>query len=557
MVFSKKISLIIISIVLGLSLIAGVTTAIVVTQPKTDAYIGTESSLSIGNLLNSNGTAINQTTYNTLIERIGAIGTVSGTQQASAINGGDPVIFQMGGSYWQVVYRTGDYITVWLCEPYTRGSAGSGSVYSYNSSNLRTTANNRHSSLINNYPMLVLTTNGGIVATPNIMEDATGTNWQSTQDKYNRLSGVALDDGFWIPSYTEISSLWGVDNNSRGCDYSSANRYWTRTKYSESNNSVWALDNDGSGGATSGMSNSYGIRFATHLSLINMQNYFYTVKFSSPNGSISSNAVSNSSYNLYYAPNSVAILTATPNENYGFVSWVNYNTGQVLSTDNILMLTITSDMSITANFSAYITIHNGTSQIPNYKIANDEAQMTMKLMIYPDTGQFINSISFDNINFYPIDSWRASIYGACPFALYTEYFITANSNYFGLSFDFVTYEKAINIYVTTTTTPYGNLDVPNDGASVSGVAVSSTKGGSVTMVGNNLDEMEDTDYITCVAKVCLQGYEFKGWYNANDMETCLSTSESTNFTKAQIEDSQIVAVFEPIENDSINDDVNN
>lgn len=59
MVFSKKISLIIISIVLGLSLIAGVTTAIVVTQPKTDAYIGTESSLSIGNLLNSNGTAIN------------------------------------------------------------------------------------------------------------------------------------------------------------------------------------------------------------------------------------------------------------------------------------------------------------------------------------------------------------------------------------------------------------------------------------------------------------------------------------------------------------------
>ena len=121
---SKRLSLIIISIILGLSLIAGITTAIVVTQPKTDAYEGAEEDVSIGNLLAEDGSLRNPATVTILLDKIDAIGSVSGVVTAQNINNGNPLIFEMGevnGNpiYWQVVYRTGDYITVWMCEPYT------------------------------------------------------------------------------------------------------------------------------------------------------------------------------------------------------------------------------------------------------------------------------------------------------------------------------------------------------------------------------------------------------------------------------------------------------
>ena len=93
---SKRLSLIIISIILGLSLIAGITTAIVVTQPKFDAYIGTEEDVSIGNILTDAGDKINGSTFSILLDKIGAIGSVNGQQKASEMNGGSPVIFQMG-----------------------------------------------------------------------------------------------------------------------------------------------------------------------------------------------------------------------------------------------------------------------------------------------------------------------------------------------------------------------------------------------------------------------------------------------------------------------------
>ena len=105
-----------------------------------------------------------------------------------------------------------------------------------------------------------------------------------------------------------------------------------------------------------------------------------------------------------------------------------------------------------------------------------------------------------------------------------------------------------------TTTPYANLKTSS---SVTGVAVTATYGGSVTLIGNDLENMQDSDYITCVAKVCVQNYEFVGWYNANDMDTCLSTYESTNFTKEEVENSQIIAVFNQISNGNVNDDLNN
>ena len=246
----KRLYILVIGIVVGLAIIAGTTTAIVVTRPNTSAYNGTESDVSIGNLLIYDGTGygINSATYNILMSKLGSTG-YSGQQNASEINGGTPVIFQMGEAngnpiYWQVVYRTNDYITVWMCEPYQTGSYNSSTPYvTYDEATIRTTVNNIYSTLSTNYPILNRTTSGGIVATPSEMERATGATWQ-TQDQTNsiysgsytstndNLSGDAVNDGFWIPSFYEVANtssssaytnnestytgLWGLNSTMRG-----------------------------------------------------------------------------------------------------------------------------------------------------------------------------------------------------------------------------------------------------------------------------------------------------------------------------------------------------
>ena len=245
----KRLYILVISIVVGLAIIAGTTTAIVVTRPNTSAYNGTESSVSIGNLLTDDGTGINATTRTALFNAVGQLGTVRGTQQAVAMNNGSPIIFQMGSVngnpiYWQVVYRTKDYITVWMCEPYTTGAYDSSGTYApYSDADIRTTVNNIYTTLSTNNSILNLTTNGGIVATPSVMESVTGTTWQ-TQDQVNtrysgnytstddNLAGVARHDAFWIPSFyeiantstsstytnseTEYTGLWGLNSTMRG-----------------------------------------------------------------------------------------------------------------------------------------------------------------------------------------------------------------------------------------------------------------------------------------------------------------------------------------------------
>ena len=251
----KRLYILVIGIVVGLAIIAGTTTAIVVTRPNTSAYNGTESSVSIGNLLTDDGTGINATTRTALLSAVGGIGTVSGQQKASAINGGQPVIFQMGeinGNpiYWQVVYRTKDYITVWMCEPYTisvfnpDGATSDANVGyiengNYSKSIIRDTTLVTYEAMSDSLPILK-----EIVVTP--FEAASS--WQSyqTNSKYSSYTSLTnglgtqnsttnpynwawvscMADKFWIPSYYEVFStstssaddggLWGLNSTMRG-----------------------------------------------------------------------------------------------------------------------------------------------------------------------------------------------------------------------------------------------------------------------------------------------------------------------------------------------------
>ena len=255
----KRLYIIVMSIVAGLAIIAGTTTAIIVTRPNSNAMTGVTStndeskqSYYIGNLLTSSG-GINTTTYNNLIEKVGAL-NYNGKKNAYEMSS-TPIVFQMGTHatsgkpiYWQVVYRTDDIITVWMTQPYSTAVYNSSGTYTaYASSNLRTTVTNLYNTLKSNYTILNLTTANGIVVTPSTMQNTTGENWQTTQTgtKYSSsatstndsLSGAALNDAFWIPSFYEVHlctsqydsetypgdadgrGLWALKNSDRGNTY--------------------------------------------------------------------------------------------------------------------------------------------------------------------------------------------------------------------------------------------------------------------------------------------------------------------------------------------------
>ena len=116
--------------------------------------------------------------------------------------------------------------------------------------------------------------------------------------------------------------------------------------------------------------------------------------------------------------------------------------------------------------------------------------------------------------------------------------------------------EVVNVYLVMTNTPYEALKQAG-GTSVSGVAVSATTGGSVTIIGDDYDEMLDTDTITVKADICLVGYKFDGWYLASNMDSCISTEMSEKFAKSLVYESQLVAKFSAIDSSSVNQDTSN
>lgn len=247
-------------------------------------------------------------------------------------------------------------------------------------------------------------------------------------------------------------------------------------------------------------------------------------------------------------------ITATALDGYMFLYWVD-NNSNIVSYESSYTFTPTSDVTYTAIFADYFAIHDGNDFITTYTKYYDANRMELIVLIEPPTNTYITAISFDNVNFYELDSWEGKVYLNCPFAMSVTYAISEGNNKLGLTFNYAERDNKIDIYVTTSSVGYDGLKTYTN--SVLGVAVSATKGGTVSIIGDEYENLEDDALITCIAKVSMKNYEFVGWYNANDMETCISTSESTSFPKSQIIDSQIVAVFQQIDNGNINEDVNN
>ena len=230
------------------------------------------------------------------------------------------------------------------------------------------------------------------------------------------------------------------------------------------------------------------------------------------------------------------------------------NTTTVVSKD--------SNHTLYAKWVAWLEIHvNGTSNSVDARTKLDQEVYDARVIIYPSSNQYVESFSFDNVTFYQVTYTHASI-SSLNFAVAVNYEATLTSNILSFSINsiypnYFNETGAIHLYIITTDTAYESLR-DSVGGSVSGVAVSATKGGSVTIIGDDFDKLENTDTITVRADLCLPGYRFAGWYLASNMSNCLSTNESERFVKSLIYETQLIAYFEPIEeNDNLNGDINN
>ena len=94
------------------------------------------------------------------------------------------------------------------------------------------------------------------------------------------------------------------------------------------------------------------------------------------------------------------------------------------------------------------------------------------------------------------------------------------------------------------------------GKSVEGIVVTATIGGTAKILGDNFDELLDTDTIIVVADIALEGYKFDGWYILGE-EECLSTEMSEKLVVGDIRDRILVARFSPATNTSVNNDTSN
>ncbi|MBO5103235.1 MAG: InlB B-repeat-containing protein, partial [Clostridia bacterium] len=219
---------------------------------------------------------------------------------------------------------------------------------------------------------------------------------------------------------------------------------------------------------------------------------------------------------------------------------------------------------LTANTTLYakwiwvgVNVHfAGSSTSASNIVFNDETNASVN--IQPQTGHYVSEISFDNSTFYKIDSY--SSYYVVDFALEFQCLASTSTNQIAFVINFIFFDyydthETINIYLKTTTTPYTELNKPSGGASIDGVAVSSTIGGSAEVLGDNYDSLEVGDTITVVARLKLIGYQFDGWYVD---DTLLSANMSVRLTfDDTIKGKVLVAKFSEIENSNINNSTSN
>ena len=273
-----KVVAIVISIVLLCSAVIGLTTYLVINEINKGKAV--TSYTSIGNLLDGNN-ALNLETYRDLMTALQ--NDTTSTRNKTQINGGTPLVFKMGeingrDVNWQVVYQTGDIITVWMTQPYTReyfnydGRTYSDGIFSgatqtdydqygnYSRSTLRQATQRIYTNMSTSFPVITnfIVSPSAALPNPDNEQDA-GIDWQREQE-----------NGYYWNSAENIWSITnGLESNNLGTsggssDYTDRNPYnwtWDSTAYDDMFwiPSYYEVFNDGNGENTnsSGGSNFF------------------------------------------------------------------------------------------------------------------------------------------------------------------------------------------------------------------------------------------------------------------------------------------------------------
>ncbi|MBQ7977171.1 MAG: InlB B-repeat-containing protein [Clostridia bacterium] len=585
----KIIALILSIIFLFTALVGGSVFLIVKHINKSNALT---SYTSLGDLTPSGSSKVNTTVYNSLISKLG-----SKTGTVGTLDGGTPIVLTMAGEDWQVVYRdpnNTDIITVWMCDYYTTAKFNSTTSdgNNYNGSDIQTTVRNYFTTCAGNYPVL-----NSITVSPSAMSDEYKTAQDTSGSYGGYISGnsaiSSLADKFWLPSLYETFSFWGLDDIDRA---HSASSCWLRSAGANTTTYALLVDSSGSGGSKI-VYYSNGVRPAAHLSLSAM-NPATTVTLNKQSGSGGTSSVSCSggsampsisvptrtgytfggyytstggSGTQYYTSTGASArsypLSGGPTVLYakwtGNTYYVKYNANGGSGTMSNSTHKYGTASNLTANEFTY-TGHNFAGW----------ATSSTGAVVYADGASVstLTSTSGGTYNLYAVweakpytinlltnDSALGNVLGGGGYNLNEEANMYAFSQS-GCAFlywvdsadpDTKIFANPLTISVTEnkTYTAYFTESL------ISGVSVTSMIGGSAEIVGNDFATLADSDTITLVARLKLNGYQFDGWF-IDGATTAFSTEWSVNVEYGTIKDKMIVAKFSYISS-NVNTETNN
>ena len=252
-----------------------------------------------------------------------------------------------------------------------------------------------------------------------------------------------------------------------------------------------------------------------------------------------------------YDLNALVVLTAIANDGYVFVRWED-SAGSVVSTDNIFTFTVTSNVTYKAIFqkiSITITTTTGGGEIVDETTAHNDVAYIYALEF--ENGKYLNYMLINerqvNINY------TTGVITDVPECLGIEYMTNKNASLLYLEVRNLTGVITITLNLVTVEP---SLVPASGGVNINGVAVQATYGGSATVLGDNIDEMTDSDTIILSAKIACVGYRFVGWYDANTNQL-LSAEMSAKLPFSTVKNKLIEARFEPISQNDINDETDN
>lgn len=241
---------------------------------------------------------------------------------------------------------------------------------------------------------------------------------------------------------------------------------------------------------------------------------------------------------------------------YNFKGWYldnNYIT-QVINTTKV---GVANNHTLYAEWKPLVNVYAvGDNTIFDYDIKFYNEVSYAKVIITPQTNCYVSEFSFDNVTYFPVKYFWQTLgnIGYC----YACYSTSANNNKITLSFDCMDLNyvvtNEIDIYIKISN---GTNNLLQDGVdtNVKGVNVTATYGGTARIVGDNFEDLGDSDTVTFVADVCVDGYEFSHWENSAGVN--LGTDNSIKLTKSTVMDNIIKAVFVPVDTSLINGDKKN